>query len=67
VKPGRLASPRRPPHPFAQAEHPDWAGRPLCTCGQLSDRACHQMPDNPAAELDARILGEHPDREEPPF
>jgi hypothetical protein len=62
----RRTAPRRPPHPFTADVHPDWAGRPVCTCGQLDSAAVHKLPDtDPAvAATEARRLGEHPDRED---
>lgn len=60
----RETTPRRPRHVFIAGPYRDHRMRPLCgqnDCGQLADAAVHHLPDNPGAELDARVLGERED------
>lgn len=49
-------------HPFAAGGERDWRDQPSCAeCGLPKDNRVHTMPDNPAAEEEARRYG---DREE---
>lgn len=64
---GRRTAPARPKHPFQpESGVVDWRGTEMCGrfgCGLPRANTVHEMPDNPAAEHEARRYGEREDHD----